>query len=141
MADDLVIDFPPTTNIADHLNWRFGFDQEPEEDFWRLCCAGVEAFTYFALGDWTGRVKVGMSKDPWRRMGELPSATNGEQATLIAVLRGSHFEPAYHRLWAQDAVGNEWFAGSHEVYTELAWLERLSPPIDPRCRTRSGHRS
>lgn len=129
MPDGLNIDFPEETNLERYLKARCGWEQEPIDGFIGLCRGGYAAFTYFALGQWTGRVKVGKSKDPWRRMGELPSCPNGEPAELVVVLRGEHFETAFHRLWSKWAIGHEWFTGSHEVYTELAWLEHIGPPL------------
>ena len=95
----------------------------PEDIFDHWMSLGVEAYTYFAKGLWTGRIKIGRSTDPWRRVNELIGVRNGEEAELLCALRGRHLERKYHNRFAEYHDGNEWFTPAPDI---LAEIERLN---------------
>lgn len=77
-----------------------------------------DRFVYFA--ERGGQIKIGCSLDPVRRMRDLG-------ARLMGVVGGGFWlEKAYHRHFAADALGHEWFAPSA---TLLAFIAHL--PTDP----------
>lgn len=97
--------------------------EEPEEGFKRLVRMGIDKYTYFARGKWTGRIKIGQSNDPWRRVHELINASFGEEAELLVTLRGGHFESVYHEAFRPWLEGHEWFAPHPDI---LAEIDRLN---------------
>lgn len=94
-----------------------------EAEFKRSLRYKDDKYTYFARGKWTGRVKIGQSNDPWRRVHELINAPFGEESVLCATLRGSHFEPVYHDVFKAWREGHEWFAPHPDI---LAEIDRLN---------------
>ena len=94
-----------------------------ERTFKRLLSRGAECWTYFARGIESGRIKIGKSKDPHRRVTQLPYCAFGERAELVALLRGEDFEWVYHRAFEQWREGHEWFAPHPDI---LAEIERLN---------------
>lgn len=106
-----------------HLQSQFGFCQPSENEMRRRRGLGIDAYTYFAVGRWTGRIKIGRSNEPWRRVTELIRANNGEESALAVTLRGGEFERAYHDLFAEHADGNEWFNPAPEILSEIARLK------------------
>lgn len=76
--------------------------------------------TYFARGIFTGRIKIGLTRQrPEVRVKELRYANNGEEAELLCYLRGGDFERTYHRLFYTWADGNEWFAPHPDILAEI----------------------
>ena len=102
---------------------RFGYPEEPREGFSRIVARGLDSYTYFARGTWVGRIKIGRSNDPRRRVNELYRTPCGEDAELVAVLRGASFETFYHRLFAEHLYGHEWFEPHADI---LAEIERIN---------------
>jgi hypothetical protein len=98
-------------------------DEIPEDIFALWMNRGVAAYTYFARGLVTGRIKIGKSKHPWTRVSNLACSNNGEKAELICTLRGGHFERLYHSRFAEHHDGNEWFAPHPDIFAEI---ERLA---------------
>jgi len=94
----------------------------PKDIFDHWMALGVSGYTYFARGLETGRIKIGRSKDPWHRRTQLASSNNGENAELICVLRGLHFEKKYHRQFADHLDACEWFNPHPEILAEIARL-------------------
>lgn len=94
----------------------------PEKEFARSLRYRFDKWTYFAIGQWTGRIKIGQSNDPYRRAQDLPYSSYGEEAVIAVTLRGAHFERAYHDAFRDWHEGHEWFAPHPDI---LAEIERL----------------
>jgi hypothetical protein len=99
----------------------------PEEEFKQWVRQGLEKWTYFARGKWTGRIKIGKSNNPSERMRTLPSSNYGEEAELLATLRGEHFESAYHNAFRDWHEGHEWFAPHPDILAEIDRLNAGAP--------------
>lgn len=96
--------------------------EEPEDGWNRCVRLGLDKWTYFARGKWTGRIKIGQSNNPNKRVRQLDHSNFGEESVLLITLRGSHFEKAYHDVFAEWCEGHEWFAPHPDI---LAEIERL----------------
>lgn len=98
--------------------------EEPsEKHFNRLVERGIESWTYFARGLESGRIKIGKSKEPHRRVSQLAYCRFGEKAELVALRRGDLFERAYHNAFREWSEGHEWFAPHPDI---LAEIDRLN---------------
>ncbi len=105
---------------------RRGIEEVPAEQFRSWLKQGLDKYTYFARGKWTGRIKIGSSNDPWRRVGELIRSNNGEEAELLVVLRGDFFEMIYHREFERHLNGYEWFSPHSDILDEIERLKGLA---------------
>lgn len=97
--------------------------EEAEPLFSRAIKLGLAKWTYFARGLDTGRIKIGMSKDPARRVADMRHVRYGEAAELLVTLRGGHFESAYHDAFRDWHEGHEWFAPHPDILAEVARIE------------------
>ena len=116
--------------LSTPLMRAFGCPEMPEPEFKHLLGRNLEAYTYFAQGKWTRRIKIGRTREPWRRVRELINARNGEEADLLVVLRGEDFERAYHAAFAAHADGSEWFTPHPDILVEIGRL-RSAPHRRP----------
>lgn len=96
-----------------------GCVEVPEPEFDRNIRHGFDKWTYFARGCWTGRIKIGQSNNPSQRVRDLIHSNFGEEAELVATLRGSHFERAYHDVFREWLDGHEWFAPHPDILAEI----------------------
>jgi hypothetical protein len=79
-----------------------------------------DGFVYFFQGDTTGRIKIGFSTDPKRRLEEIRSGAS-ERMRLLGSLPGTTGDEAsYHRANSSAHVLNEWF--SPEVLPQVAGI-------------------
>lgn len=101
--------------------------EDPETDFAKWVGKGISKWTYFARGKSSGRIKIGMSNNPEKRVRELVHANYGEEAELLVTLRGEHFEKAYHHVFAEWCEGHEWFAPHPDILAEIDRLNSLGP--------------
>lgn len=85
---------------------------------------GMCEWTYFARGRYSGRIKIGKSRMPEYRVGQLSLATYGEPSDILLTLRGGHLEKAYHRVFRQWHEGHEWFAPHPDILAEITRLCR-----------------
>jgi hypothetical protein len=83
---------------------------------------GERLYTYFARGKHTGRIKIGLSKEPEYRISQLQHTREGESSEPLVIIRGNR-ELMYHRVFARWLEGNEWFAPHPDI---LAEIERLT---------------
>lgn len=113
---------PADQMLTTPIMLKHGTTEEGDGRFVYWVATGMEKFTYFAVGLWTGRIKIGSSNDPWRRASELIRSNNGEEAKLVAVLRGRHLEGVYHREFREYLDGCEWYLPHPDI---LAEIERL----------------
>lgn len=89
---------------------------------WRA--AGVADWTYFARGTVTGRIKIGRSKWPERRVRNLKSNCAGfENAELLVSIRDGSWERAYHNAFAAWRDEGEWFAPHPDILAEIDRLK------------------
>jgi hypothetical protein len=102
-------------------DWAIEETEDQHRD-WRK--RGIRCdYTYFARARWTGRIKIGhTTRCPHERASELIRSRNGEEAELLASLRGKHFERLYQTAFYTWHLGAEWFAPHPDI---LAEVERL----------------
>lgn len=78
---------------------------------------------YYMWNDEYGVVKIGTSKDPYRRMEELadlyPTFGNGHEYYALTEPGGYELEAARHRQFAASRIGGEFFLLSPDVRTHL----------------------
>ena len=76
-------------------------------------------FVYFIKSGATGSIKIGVSKDPLRRLADLQNAS-GEELELIGVIKGNrNREKALHERFAHGNVRGEWFTPSDDLMREI----------------------
>lgn len=115
----ITVGTPPTLP-----EWCF---EVPAKEFNRDISYRFDKWTYFAVGQWTGRIKIGQSVNPSQRVRDLPYSNFGEEAELVATLRGCHFERAYHDAFRPWLEGHEWFAPHPDILAEIDRLTRPTP--------------
>jgi hypothetical protein len=79
-------------------------------------------FCYF-IGDDEGRIKIGSSRQPSRRLRELRRDTPRNLRLLAKIGGGAERESYYHHLFAAHHRGGEWFDRHPDIIAEI---ERLS---------------
>lgn len=112
-----------------HLKHRFS-DEEPSiEQFnaWRKNPAQRELaiYTYFAVGERTGLIKIGRSNFPWRRINELRNETS--QDVIVAATVRDDFEGAYHNIFKAHRARGEWFQPHPDLLAEIDAIIACDP--------------
>lgn len=90
------------------------------KEFERWKRVGMANYTYFALGEMDGAIKIGCSRQPEYRISTL--RYEGQPAEPLAIIPGAYLERAYHRVFHRWRVDGEWFAPHPDI---LAEIERL----------------
>lgn len=82
-------------------------------------------YIYFIQGITTGRIKIGISKDPKKRLDRMQLS---EQAVLLSAFRGSRItEQQLHIQFKKHRVHGEWFEPADEI---LQFIEKFDSEID-----------
>src|ERR1700677_4074986 len=65
-------------------------------------------FTYFARMGSSGPIKIGRSKNPQLRLGDLNASSPFELIPILLV-NGARHEKAFHRYFKRERLKSEWF--------------------------------
>jgi hypothetical protein len=108
-------------HIGKGRNWRISVP-EALAWIWKLQSGtlkpSLKSFVYFAR-DSDGRIKIGVTTDVERRLGELQRAIKGP-VELLGVIDGDRgTEAALHALLASDRLEGEWFKPSDAVISAI----------------------
>lgn len=83
-----------------------------------------EGLCYF-IGSADGHIKIGYSKDIWRRFSEIRNGVPFEIEMLATVRGGRYREGYYHQKFAASRAFGEWFTRTPEIEVEIARLTQL----------------
>ena len=73
----------------------------------------TDGYVYFSLDLKNDHVKIGYSRNPWRRARALQAQSGGHKVVLLAQARGSWAtEKRLHEVFGSDRVSGEWFLRS-----------------------------
>jgi hypothetical protein len=89
-------------------------------EFERWKAVGQADYTYFALGQMDGAIKIGMSRQPEFRISTLRH--EGQPAEPLAIIPGGYLERAYHRVFKRWRIESEWFAPHPDLLAEINQL-------------------
>lgn len=97
----------------------------------------TQSYVYFIRAGLSGPVKIGYSKNPFRRLIELQSG-NADKLRLLAIHPGgAGLEKSLHRYFADCRALNEWFDPTDEMLDlidnvrELVyWVADPEPEVD-----------
>lgn len=84
---------------------------------------------YFIRCKATGFVKIGISRNPWKRLSKMQSDCPGELEILGCEPGGVVRECELHLRFAAERVRGEWFRASSDL---LAYARSLPVPASPR---------
>lgn len=84
-----------------------------------------EGLCYF-IGSADGHIKIGYSKELWRRFGEIRNSVPFEIDMLATARGGRYREAYYHQKFAAARAFGEWFARTPEIEAEIAHLVERS---------------
>ena len=73
-----------------------------------------EGLCYF-IGSAGGHIKIGYSKDIWRRFSEIRNSVPFEIEMLATVCGGRYREGYYHQKFAASRAFGEWFTRTPEI--------------------------
>jgi len=84
-------------------------------------------WVYFARGRNTGLIKIGRSKQPAFRVGQLKhDRFFGDDADLLVTRRGHDWERAYHMAFEPWRFCGEWFAPHPDILAEIDRLKSIT---------------
>lgn len=115
-----------------YLNGRPGippqlhFGDGVTEADWIKWGEGAKEFTYFARGKWSGRIKIGKSKQPAYRVSKLHHDRGpSEEAEMLVFRTMPEWERMYHDAFHPWRVEGEWFAPHPDILAEVARVREL----------------
>lgn len=80
-----------------------------------------QEYVYFIQGITTGRIKIGVSKDPKKRMQQMQLS---EQTVLLCAVKGSYtLEDTLHNMFKEYRVHGEWFDPSERIMDFINMLD------------------
>lgn len=82
-------------------------------------------FTYFARATQTGRIKIGRSRNPKRRMRDL-LFTQYERIELLVAIPDGGLEWHYLQAYAPHQIEGEWFAPHPDIMAEIDYLREIN---------------
>jgi hypothetical protein len=97
------------------------------EEAARVSRARAEQLVYFIGGE-DGPIKIGLAKDPERRLRALQTSHPTRLEVLATAKGGFFLERKYHARFAADRLEGEWFTRSRPVRSEIARLTRGAVP-------------
>lgn len=104
---------------------RIAVDDYMTDEMWQRIGRANHEYTYFARGQQSGLIKIGMSKDPEFRVRNLRwDKTHPERADML-VYRKWNLERAYHNAFDTWRFEGEWFAPHPDILAEIARLQPL----------------
>jgi hypothetical protein len=80
----------------------------------------------YLIGSADGHIKIGYSKDIWRRFSEIRNSVLFEIEMLATVRGGRYREGYYHQKFAASRAFGEWFTRTPEIEAEIARLVERS---------------
>jgi hypothetical protein len=72
---------------------------------------------YFISEENNNRVKIGYSKDPYKRLKQLQTGNSNKLILLNAIPGSQKEERKWHKLFCHSKINNEWFHLSEEILT------------------------
>lgn len=92
-----------------------------------------KSFVYFIGGE-TGAIKIGVARQPYRRLATLQSSSPIPLRILAMAMGGQKEERFFHERFAAHRLHGEWFTPAPEILTEIERLARpTSPQVPGRC--------
>jgi hypothetical protein len=89
-----------------------------------------DRFTVYFVGGDVGAIKIGLARNPHRRIKGLQCGSPIPLKILATVSGGRRLEMAYHRRFAVHRLHGEWFARSPEIQSEIDRLNAPTPRKD-----------
>lgn len=83
---------------------------------------------YFIQCGSTGAIKIGISRNPWRRITKMQSDCPGELSLLATLAGGRDEEEALHTRFAEARIRGEWYSPTAEL---LDLVGSLPTPARP----------
>lgn len=86
---------------------------------------------YLILDRDNDRVKIGHSRDPWKRLRQLQTGSSAKLVLVGVIAGAAEVEKRLHSEMREHNVHREWFSGGEDAVT---WLNKQTGRA-PMCRT------
>lgn len=93
-----------------------------------------DVFVYFAQGESGGPIKIGISRDPVRRVAALSNGSPERLEILFVRPANEEIERRLHRMFAAGRLHGEWFAEDTPKLAEFIELQIRKDRWDMRHR-------
>lgn len=98
----------------------------PDPEKWHAGARRPSLHLYFVQCGEDGPIKIGVSREPWRRLQLLQNGCPYVLRMLGAVIGGVNLEPLLHQQFADYHIRGEWFEPVPELLAKIAELKKLS---------------